>query len=131
MYMSFYLSNYNLVSSVCNEHAVVNIHWAGFFVNVHAWRICGVVCIDLDSVLIELEPKPQVSYMCDMSPHKAIMWVNVGRGIVKRVVSLVLLKCDMIKWNESDVGNNVFEILAKTVFKFFCFILFLALTNVS
>ena len=34
---------------------------------------------------------------------------------------------DMIKRNESDVGNVAFEILAKTVFKFLCFILFLAL----
>ena len=32
--------------------------------------------------------------------------------------------CDMIKGNESDVGNVVFEILAKVVFKFLCFILF-------
>ena len=39
--------------------------------------------------------------------------------------------CDMIKRNESDVGDVVFEILAKTVFKFLCFILFLALTNAS
>ena len=37
--------------------------------------------------------------------------------------------CDMIKRNESDVGNVVFEILAKVVFNFLCFILFLALTN--
>ena len=42
-----------------------------------------------------------------------------------------LLICDMIKRNESDVGHIVFEILAKTVFKFLCFILFLALTNPS
>ena len=28
----------------------------------------------------------------------------------------------MIKRNESDVGDVVFEILAKTVFKFLCFI---------
>ena len=39
--------------------------------------------------------------------------------------------CDMIKRNESDVGDVVFEILAKTVFKFLCFILFLALSNPS
>ena len=39
--------------------------------------------------------------------------------------------CDMIKRNESYVGHVVFEILAKTVFKFLCFILFLALTNSS
>ena len=37
--------------------------------------------------------------------------------------------CDMIKRNESDVGEVVFEILAKTVVKFLCFILFLALSN--
>ena len=35
----------------------------------------------------------------------------------------------MIKRSESDVGDVVFEILAKTVFKFLCFILFLALPN--
>ena len=35
----------------------------------------------------------------------------------------------MIKRNESDVGYVVFEILAKTVIKFFRFILFLALSN--
>ena len=35
--------------------------------------------------------------------------------------------CDMIKRNESDVSDVVFEILAKTVFKFLCFIL----TNLS
>ena len=39
--------------------------------------------------------------------------------------------CDMIKRNESDVGDVVFEILGKTVFKFLCFILFLALSNPS
>ena len=40
--------------------------------------------------------------------------------------------CDMIKRNESDVGDIVFEILPKTVFKFLCFILFLiALKNSS
>ena len=38
--------------------------------------------------------------------------------------------CDMIKRNESAVGHIVFEILAKTVFKFLCF-MFLALTNSS
>ena len=37
--------------------------------------------------------------------------------------------CDMIKRNESDVGDVAFEILAKIVFKFLCFILFLALSN--
>ena len=39
--------------------------------------------------------------------------------------------CDMIKRNELDVGHIVFEILATTVFKFLCFISFLALTNSS
>ena len=42
-----------------------------------------------------------------------------------------VFSCDMIKRNESDVGDVVFEILAKTVFKFLCFMLFLALTNPS
>ena len=39
--------------------------------------------------------------------------------------------CDMIKRNESDVGDVVLEILAKTVFKCLCFILFLELSNPS
>ena len=43
----------------------------------------------------------------------------------------VFRKCDMIKRNESDVGDVVYEILAKTVFKFPYFILFLALSNPS
>ena len=43
----------------------------------------------------------------------------------------LIIICDMIKRNESDVGHIVFEILAKTVFKFLGFILFLALTNSS
>ena len=47
------------------------------------------------------------------------------------VSTIVEFICDMIKRNESDVGNAVFEILAKTVFKFLCFILILALTNPS
>ena len=41
----------------------------------------------------------------------------------------LILNCDMIKRNESDVGNVVLEILAKTMFKFLCFILFLALSK--
>ena len=44
-----------------------------------------------------------------------------------KLISFLFHICDMIKRNESDVGNVVFEILAKTVFKFLCFILFLAL----
>ena len=32
--------------------------------------------------------------------------------------------CDMIQGNESDVEDVVFEILAKTVLKFLCIILF-------
>ena len=47
----------------------------------------------------------------------------------KTVIPSDLDICDMIKGNESDVGIFVFEILAKTVFKFLCFILFSALTN--
>ena len=38
---------------------------------------------------------------------------------------------DMIKRNESDVGDVVFEMLAKKVFKFLCFMLFLAMPNPS
>ena len=40
-------------------------------------------------------------------------------------------KYDMIKRNESDVRDVVFDILAKIVFKFLCFIMFLALSNLS
>ena len=39
------------------------------------------------------------------------------------------ITCDMIKRNESDVGDVVFEILVKTLFKFLCFILFVEWTN--
>ena len=39
--------------------------------------------------------------------------------------------CDMIKRNESDVGDVDFEILIKTVLKFLCFVLFLAWSNPS
>ena len=46
-------------------------------------------------------------------------------------LKLDFIICDMIKRNESDVWDVVFEILAKTVFKFLCFILFLALSNPS
>ena len=46
------------------------------------------------------------------------------------IQSLIVI-CDMIKMNESDVGNIVFEILAKTVFKFLCFTMFLSLANSS
>ena len=50
-----------------------------------------------------------------------------------KYIHLMLLDliCDMIKRNESDVGNIDFEILATTVYKFLCVILFLALTNSS
>ena len=47
------------------------------------------------------------------------------------VINLSVYICDMIKRNESDVSHIVFEILAKTVFKFLCIILFLALANSS
>ena len=52
---------------------------------------------------------------------------------MKAFIGLIETKAiyDMIKRNESDVGHIIFEILAKTVFKFLCFILFLALTNSS
>ena len=46
------------------------------------------------------------------------------------VFILYVYICDMIKRNESDVGHIVFEILAKTAFKFLCFILFLAFTKI-
>ena len=39
--------------------------------------------------------------------------------------------CDMIERNESDVGDVVFEILAKAMLTFLCFMLFLALSNPS
>ena len=38
---------------------------------------------------------------------------------------------DMIKRNESDVADIVFEIMAKKEIKFFCFTLFLVLINCS
>ena len=44
-------------------------------------------------------------------------------------VCMTMHICDMIKRNESDVGDAVFEILTKTGFKYLCFILFLALSN--
>ena len=39
--------------------------------------------------------------------------------------------CDMIKGNESDVGNFDFELQAKRGDKFLCFTLFLNLKNCS
>ena len=39
--------------------------------------------------------------------------------------------CDMIKGNESDVGNIDFELQAKRGDKFLCFTLFLKLKNCS
>ena len=39
--------------------------------------------------------------------------------------------CDMIKGNESDVGNIDFELQAKRGNKFLCFTLFLNLKNCS
>ena len=50
--------------------------------------------------------------------------------ITVSVLSIYII-CDMIKRNESDVSDVVFEILAKTVFKSLCVILFLALSNNS
>ena len=49
----------------------------------------------------------------------------------KKSMAITHQICDMIKRNESDVADVVFEILAKTVFKFRCFILVLALSNPS
>ena len=57
-----------------------------------------------------------------------IVWYCV---FVHVVLNLRCYTCDMIQRNESDVGHIVFEILAKTVFKFLCSILFLALSNLS
>ena len=51
--------------------------------------------------------------------------------LAKTVFKFLCFICDMIKRNESDVRDVVFEILAKTVFNFVCFILFLALSNPS
>ena len=55
--------------------------------------------------------------------HVMVLWIMMMFNNVEI--------CDMIKRNESDVGDVVFEILAKRVFKFLCFILFLALSNHS
>ena len=38
-------------------------------------------------------------------------------------------RCEMIKRNESNIGDIVFEIMAKTTLKIFSFILFLELTS--
>ena len=61
---------------------------------------------------------------------------NNSLRVVNAICSFIILIphfyiCDMIKRNESDVRDVVFEILAKTMFKFLCFILFLALSNPS
>ena len=63
-----------------------------------------------------------IKYSIDCFVHKIVFQV-----LKKEALSI----CDMIKGNESDVGDIGFEILAKTVFQFLCFILFLALTNSS
>ena len=47
------------------------------------------------------------------------------------MILVIVVICDMIKGNEWDVGDVVLEILSKAVFKFLCFIMFLALSNPS
>ena len=88
-------------------------------------------------------------YVCDISAMNALKF-KAGRMFCfqncnkcnKGLVTLTFCKIndifrvyfniyDMIMRNESDVGDVDFEILAKTVFKFVCFILFLALSNPS
>ena len=53
--------------------------------------------------------------------------ISLSTGLTKHGLPVII--CDMNKRNESDVRNIVFEILAKTVVKFFGFILFLSLIN--
>ena len=65
-----------------------------------------------------------ISHVNASNNSQCIAEISVEFGIFEYV-------CNMIKRNESDVGHIVFEILAKTVFKFLCFILFLALVNPS
>ena len=62
--------------------------------------------------------------------HELCEKPNLFIAVIKSMLDYFGQICDMIKMNESDVGDVVFEILAKTVFKFLCFILFLiALSN--
>ena len=44
---------------------------------------------------------------------------------------MAIVVYDMIKWNESDVANIVFEILTWKEFKVFGFIVFSAVINCS
>ena len=47
------------------------------------------------------------------------------------MIKVSKIKCDMIKGNESDVGNIDFELQDKRGDKFLCFPLFLKLKNCS
>ena len=71
---------------------------------------------------------PVMLYMDGGLCHKVLFLLSRD---VKKHISFILVICDMITRNESDVGDVVFEILANTVFKFLCFIMFLALSNNS
>ena len=61
--------------------------------------------------------------------HRLTILIEQDGGLTYQCAQILI--CDTIKGNELDVGDVVFEILAKTVFKFLCFILFLALPNSS
>ena len=51
--------------------------------------------------------------------------------ISPKIINTEVYICDMIKGNESDVGNIDFELQAKKGDKFLCFTLFLKLKNCS
>ena len=81
-------------------------------------------------------PAPIISFNMINKHVSGCIIHNVSKQILidiknKRMVDGNKQICDMIRRNESDVGDIGFEILAKTVFQFLCFILFLALTNSS
>ena len=59
-----------------------------------------------------------------MSFHTSVLIEGIDNLCMEHI-------CDMIKGNESDVANIIFEILAWKGFTFFCFILFSILVNCS
>ena len=48
--------------------------------------------------------------------------IDIGSFLSDPFPLIVSHICDMIKRNESDVGDVVFKILAKTVVRFLCFV---------
>ena len=88
------------------------------------WWISIVLCMSLCSDTNYI-PFNQTELLWSLTKD-----LDNSHSVAILVVCNNLLKCDRIKRNESDVGHIVFEILQK-MFKFLCFILFLALTNSS